>query len=119
MQTYVVRCISHVDVDPCVKAIIDSRKERASLQPLSRARRNMADWLKILNQTPLFTLSNDGDNLALSSFSIRESRTLSNLCKQMSAPGSFWTFPEQDFKKDWFDFYGDFDSNTDWVIKMG
>ena len=119
MQTYVVRCTSHVDVDPCVKAIIDSRNERASLQPLSRARRNMADWLKILNQTPLFTLSDDGNTLALSSFSIRDSRTLSNLCKQMSAPWSFWAYSEQNFKKDWFDFYGDFDSNTDWVIKIG
>ena len=42
--------------------------------PMIRARRNMADWLKILKQTPLFTLSLEGDNLALSSFSIKENR---------------------------------------------
>ncbi|MCI7529114.1 MAG: AlwI family type II restriction endonuclease [Oscillospiraceae bacterium] len=118
MQAYVVRCTNHNDVDSCIRALVDNRHGVSSLSPLPRARRNMADWLKILNQTPLFTLSTDGDNLALSSFSVRESRIISNLCKQMAVPGSFWVFTENDFKKDWFDFYGDFDSNTDWVLKI-
>ena len=118
MQTYVVRCTSHADVDSCIRDIVDNRKGCSSLQPLPRARRNMADWLKILNQTPLFALSSDGDTIALSSFSVRKSRTISSLCKQMSMPGSFWAYSENDFKKDWFDFYGDFDSNTDWVLKF-
>ncbi len=118
MQTYVVRCTCHNDVEPCIRAIVDSRNGVSSLSPLPRARRNMADWLKILNQTPLFTLSFDANNLALSSFSVRESRIISILCKQMSVPGSFWNYTENDFKKSWFDFYGDFDSNTDWVLKI-
>ena len=79
----------------------------------------MADWLKILKQTPLFTLSLEGDNLALSSFSIKENRLISEVCRQMSQPKSFWCYHDGDFKKDWFDYYGDFDNNTDWVIKKG
>jgi hypothetical protein len=119
MQAYIVRCTHNSDAIPCVEAILEARHHGDELSPMIRARRNMADWLKILKQTPLFTLSLEGDNLALSSFSIKENRLISEVCRQMSQPKSFWCYHDGDFKKDWFDYYGDFDNNTDWVIKKG
>ena len=118
MQSYVVRCLRHTDVIPCVESIVASRNNEASLSVLTRARRNMSDWLKILNQTPLFVLNRSGDTLSLSSESIRNSGLIGNICRQLSISKSFWAFDKDNYKKAWFDFYGDFDSNTDYVIKF-
>lgn len=115
-QTYVVRCTNNNDAYPCVQSILNSRKGQESLTPLPRARRNMADWMKVMNQTPLFKLSADGQVLSLSSFSIKKRTQISTVCKQMCRPDTFWHFQEGDFKKSWFDFYGSFDDVTDWVL---
>ena len=115
-QTYIVRCTSNNDASPCVQSILNSRKGLESLAPLPRARRNMADWMKVMNQTPLFKLSADGQMLSLSSFSIQKRTQISTVCKQMCSPDTFWHFHEGDFKKSWFDFYGSFDDVTDWVL---
>lgn len=117
MQTYVARCTQHTDTTSCVEAIIESRQGNSLVTPLQRARRNMADWMKILNQTPLFTLSYDSTSLSLSVFSIRNYKLILDICNQMSDPTSFWYYHEENFKEDWFDFYGSFDTVTDWVIK--
>ena len=118
MQTYVVRCTTHSDVGKCVEYICNSRQEGHSLQPLLRARRNMADWMKILKQSPLFMLNSDGSAIALSGFSIRNKNAIQSVCDMLSDPGSFWQYEMGSFKEHWFDFYGDFDGNTELVIKM-
>ena len=118
MQTYVVRCTQCSDVDSCVKFLLMARNNENTLSPMSRARRNMADWMKILNQTPLFKLSSDGSTISLSSYSIKNYPVVSSICKQMTDPKSFWVYSDDDFKQNWFDFYGSFDDVTDWVLKM-
>ena len=118
MQRYVVRCLRHSDVPICVDFIIRGRNGDIELESLQRARRNMSDWLKILNQTPLFKLNANGDIIALASESIKHAEELKKLCSSMNKTDSFWKFEKDDFKKNWFDFYGDFDSNTDWVVKF-
>lgn len=117
MQRYIVRCTQHSDVDLCVDAIIASRQMECSLEPLSRARRNMADWMKILAQTLLFKISADGDSVVLSSFSIRSNREIQRICTLLSFPNSFWQYPGDNFKQDWFDYYGNYDENIKFIIK--
>lgn len=116
LQTYVVRCTNNSDSSSCVESILNSRKGLESLTPMQRARRNMADWMKVMNQTPLFKLSADGQVLSLSSFSIKKRSHISAICKQMCRPETFWHYQEGDYKKSWFDFYGSFDDVTDWVL---
>ncbi len=116
LQTYVVRCTRNSDVHECVNFILAGRQNRTTLNPMPRARRNMADWMKVLNQTLLFKLSADGSSLSLSGFSIKNQREISNVCLQMCNPQTFWHYHEGDFKRDWFDFYGSFDDVTDWVL---
>lgn len=119
MQSYVARCMTHNDIPACVQAIVDSRKGVYEMPPLPRARRNMADWIKILGQTPLFRMSQDADHLSLSTFSVRKRRLIKDVCIQLSQPTTFWYYKNEDvdYKANWFDFYGNFDNNTDWVIK--
>lgn len=117
MQCYVVRCVTNNDVDDCVNAIINARKNNITLPPMGRARRNMADWLKILGQTILFKISADSSSVALSSYSIRERKQIEAVCNQLSSPDSFWHCPEENFKQNWFDFYGDYDASIKYVIK--
>lgn len=120
MQNLVVRCTRHGDIGACVDSIVATRNQELSLRPLTRARRNAADWFKILNQTPLFTLNAAGDNLAFSAFSIKETTEILRITKLLGEPSSFWIFNGQrDFKKEWFDFYGDFDNSLDLIIKIG
>ena len=119
MQNHVIRCTRHSDVGACVDSIIAARNEHASLPPLARARRNAADWFKVLNQTPMFALNSGSDNLAFSAFSIRESAEIIRVAKLLGEPSTFWIFNGQsDFKKEWFDFYGDFDHSLDLIIKV-
>jgi len=117
MQCYAVRCTRNSDVDECVNAIIDARQNGNHLAPMNRARRNMSDWLKILGQTILFKVSADSASIALSSYSIRERKQIEAVCAQLSAPSSFWHYPPEDFKQNWFDFYGDYDNNIKYIIK--
>jgi len=118
MQTFVVRCIRHDDIKTCVEYIRSSRHGEQCLEPLRRARRNMADWMKILNQTPLFSMSSDGSSISLSGFSIRNRDIVLNFCNSLSSTSSFWQYVEDNYKENWFDYYGDFDNNTELVIKM-
>ncbi|SFE61361.1 hypothetical protein [Succiniclasticum ruminis] len=118
MQRYVVRCLKHTDLKACCACILQSRHAGEDLPALTRARRNMSDWLKIMNQTPLFKLNTNGNVITLSSVSIRSASLIGDICKQMCNSQTFWFFKKDSFKKDWFDFYGDFDHNTDWIIKL-
>ena len=117
MQTYVGRCLRHSDVEACVRMIVNGRNHSQQLAPLPRARRNMADWMRVLNQTALFTLSYDGDHISLSGFSIRKRMVIQEICSRLSQPDSFWYYSEGDFKQKWFDFYGNFYNSTDYIIK--
>ena len=86
--------------------------------PLERARRNAADWFKVLNQSALFTLNSTCDILAFSAFSIRESKEIVRVARLLGEPSSFWIYDNQDaFKKEWFDYYGDYDNSLDFIIK--
>ena len=116
LQTYAVRCTRNSDLSECVRYILRSRREDYSLSPMPRARRNMSDWMKVLNQTPLFKTNYDGSLISLSSFSIKRRDQIYGICKQMSDPLTFWHYQEEDFKRSWFDFYGSFDEVTDWVL---
>ena len=117
MQSYAVRCTDMSDYLPCTESIIESRHDGQQLQPLTRARRNMADWMKLLSQTLLFNVSGDGNTIALSTYSIKERKAVDYVCSRLSDPSSFWEYKEDNFKQDWFDFYGDYDNSIEYVLK--
>lgn len=117
MQRYLVRCVRNTDLDYAVSAIIDSREGTGELAAMTRARRNMSDWMKILGQTLLFKVSADGTSIAMSGYSIRHRKQVASVCKALSAPDSFWVLPDMDFKQDWFDVYGNYDENIKYIIK--
>ena len=117
MQGYAVRCTDMSDYLPCTESIIESRHDGPQLQPLTRARRNMADWMKLLSQTLLFNVSGDGNTIALSTYSIKERKAVDYVCSRLSDSSSFWEYKEDNFKQDWFDFYGDYDNSIEYVLK--
>ena len=118
MQNYVIRCTNHSDVSLCVEYLLKARNGELTLSPLSRARRNAQDWLKIFKQTSLFTLSADGNNLSLSTFSVKKADEIQRVCDDLSEQASFWVFnADSDFKREWFDYYGDFDNSLNLIIK--
>lgn len=117
MQGYAVRCTDMSYYLPCTESIIESRHDGPQLQPLTRARRNMADWMKLLSQTLLFNVSGDGNTIALSTYSIKERKAVDYVCSRLSDPSSFWEYKEENFKQDWFDFYGDYDNSIEYVLK--
>lgn len=84
----------------CTESIIASRHGGQQLQPLTRARRNMSDWMKLLSQTLLFNVSSDGNNIALSAYSIKERKSVDCVCKRLSDSSSFWIYKEENFKQD-------------------
>lgn len=117
LQTYVVRCLKNSDVDFCVDAIIKSRHSVFQLAPLERARRNMQDWIKLLNQTPLFYSDySRSSTISLSSYSIEQAEAISAICNYLCKPETFWIYKNNDsFKSDWFNFYGEIDLGTNWI----
>ncbi len=117
MQSYTVRCTCMSDYVPCTDSIVESRRGGQQLQPLTRARRNMADWMKLLSQTLLFKVSGDGNNIALSTYSIKERKAVDYVCSRLSDPTSFWDYKEEKFKQDWFNFYGDYDNSIEYILK--
>lgn len=117
MQGYAVRCTDMSDYLPCTKSIIESRHGGQQLPPLTRARRNMADWTKLLSQTLLFNVSGDGNTIALSTYSIKERKAVGYVCSRLSNPPSFWEYKGGNFKQDWFDFYGDYDNSIEYILK--
>lgn len=117
MQGYAVRCTDMSDYLPCTKSIIESRHGGQQLPPLTRARRNMADWTKLLSQTLLFNVSGDGNTIALSTYSIKERKAVGHVCSHLSNPPSFWEYKGGNFKQDWFDFYGDYDNSIEYILK--
>ncbi|MBQ3043450.1 MAG: hypothetical protein IJD53_03245 [Alistipes sp.] len=117
MQTYLVRCLKNSDVSLCIECIINARHTSFRLEPLHRARRNMQDWIKILNQTPLFySDSNRNSFIALSQYSIDHAEEVNAICDHLCKPESFWVFTNsRDLKFSWFDFYGNIDLGTKWI----
>lgn len=109
MQRYIVRCLKNSDIPLCVSAIIQSRNGTAQLPPLTRARRNMADWIKILNNTPLFDMSKNASVLYLSEYSVIHQSKIREICTYLSQPESFWIPPRENYKSNWFSFYGNLD----------
>lgn len=109
MQCYVVRCLRMEDIPFCIAAIKDLRHGGCSLVPLPRARRNMADWIKILNNTPLFQMTAKADAIMLSSYSLENADAILGICDELSEPASFWLPTVGKFKLDWFAFYGNID----------
>ena len=77
----------------------------------------MADWMKLLSQTLLFKVSGDGDTIALSKYSIKERKAVDYVCSRLSDPSSFWEYKEDNFKQDWFDYYGDYDNSIEYILK--
>ena len=117
MQGYAVRCTDMSDYLPCTESIIESRHGGQQLQPLTRARRNMADWAKLLSQTLLFNVSGDGNTIALATYSIKERKAVDYVCSRLSNPSSFWEYKEGNFKQDWFNFYGNYDNSIEYILK--
>ena len=117
MQSYVVRCTDMSDYLPCTESIIESRHGGQQLQPLTRARRNMADWTKLLSQTLLFNVSGDGNTIALATYSIKERKAVDYVCSRLADPSSFWEYQEGNFKQNWFDFYGNYDNSIEYILK--
>ena len=117
MQSFAVRCTVMSDYSLCTESIIESRHSGCNLPALPRAKRNMSDWMKLLSQTLLFNISGDGNSLSLSTYSIKERKTVKSICRRLSEPSSFWEYKDKNYKQDWFDFYGDFDNSIEFVLK--
>lgn len=117
VQSYAVRCTDMSDYLPCTESIIESRHGGQQLQPLTRARRNMADWTKLLSQTLLFNVSGDGNTIALATYSIKERKAVDYVCSRLADPSSFWEYQEGNFKQNWFDFYGNYDNSIEYILK--
>lgn len=117
MQQYLVRCTRNDDVDNCVASIIEARQGGVALLAMGRARRNMADWMKIMNQTLLFKMNAVGDSIALSAYSVRERIQVEQICSSLTIPSTFWFFSGENFKQEWFDYYGNYDENIQFIIK--
>lgn len=117
MQRYAVRCTIMSDYLSCTESIIESRHDGQQLQMLTRARRNMADWMKLLSQTLHFNVSGDGNTIALSTYSIKERKAVDYVCNRLSDPSSFWEYKKSDYKQDWFNFYGNYDNNVEYILK--
>ena len=117
MQRYLVRCARNTDVEYAVSAIVASREGTTELSAMTRARRNMSDWMKILGQTLLFKISADGTSITMSGYSIRHRKQVAAVCDALTAPDGFWILPNTDFKQSWFDFYGNYDENIRYIIK--
>ena len=121
LQTFVIRCLTHNDIPYCVSNIISYRKSgKTEIQPLSRARRNIQDWCKILSQTPLFSLIGTKQNvsLTLTNYSIENADSIKDLCIHLSEDDSFWSMPSLDkneYKYDWFSFYGTINSDNQFI----
>jgi len=77
----------------------------------------MADWMKLLSQTLLFNVSEDGNTVALSTYSVKERKAVEDVCCRLSNPSSFWEYTEDNFKQNWFDFYGDYDNSIEYILK--
>lgn len=107
MQKYVVRCTKNTDAELCVAAIVAGRAGADSCEPLTRARRNMQDWMKLLGATPLFDIVQN--KLRLSQYSVNHSRELEDMCATLCNPNSFWMPIGPNYKWDWFSFYGNID----------
>lgn len=107
MQRYIVRCTRNSDASLCASAIISSRTSTITYRPLTRARRNMQDWMKLLGSTPLFDIIQN--KLQLSRYSIDNADELSEMCDALCNPNSFWAPVGLHYKWDWFAFYGNID----------
>ncbi len=109
LQRYVVRCLRNSDVPFCIDSIVSSRHSGYSLSALSRARRNMQDWVKLLNNTPLFTTNSQMNAVLLSQYSIDHAAEIQEICEHLSDPSSFWIYTPTNYKIDWFAHYGRID----------
>lgn len=107
MQRYLVRATKNSDASACTSAIIASREGTFSCEPLSRARRNMQDWMKLLGATPLFNILNN--SLCLSAYSIDNIDELWDMCQTLSNSETFWMPIGTTYKWDWFAYYGNID----------
>ena len=121
MQRYVVRCQRNTDIEMCVETIIRSRHTDYQLAPMVRARRNLQDWIKIMNETPLFYSDYKRNcSLSLSHYSIEEAESINAICKHLCKPETFWLYTNNaNSKIDWYDFYGSIDIGTDWIPNQG
>lgn len=113
MQRYIVRCTKNSDAALCVSAIISSRAGTISYEPLTRARRNMQDWMKLLGATPLFDLVKN--KLQLSKYSIDHADELVQICDALCNPDSFWAPNGPNYKWDWFAFFGNIDLSISFI----
>lgn len=115
LQIYAVRCLTNSDADICAQSIIQSRKEASPLRPLPRARRNIQDWIKLLAQSPIFR-SVDFRSIELSDYAIEHLTECRSIIKSLLKPESYWLFSaRQDYKKDWFAFYGNINLGLEWI----
>ena len=121
LQTFVIRCTSHNDIPYCVSNIISFRASgETDIQPLTRARRNMQDWCKVLSQTPLFSLTGTRQKpyLTLTNYSIENAESIWEICNQLSEDTSFWSMPSLDkteYKYNWFAFYGNMNTENQFI----
>lgn len=117
LQRYVVRCLRNADVPYCINAIVDSRHSGYSLPALPRARRNMQDWVKLLNITPLFEANSRMNTLSLSQYSIEHAAEIQDICEHLSDPSSFWIYSPANYKMSWFAYYGSIDLGVNLIPK--
>jgi len=123
LQIFVARCTNHTDIPPCVTNIIDSRASgQTNLRPVIRARRNLQDWMKLLNQTPLFKITGTKVNssLTLTQYALDNLDSIDEICEQLSEPNSFWyinSLNKEEYKYNWFSFYGNINIDTQLIPK--
>ena len=111
VERYLMPASTHDDTASVVNHLISARHGGTVLPRLGSAQRRSAqDWLKFLARTAIFALDSTG-LLAISPFGIREAREIDAICRQLTAPRSFWT-PHQfdrDDRLSWYTFFGSLD----------
>lgn len=113
IQSYLLRCTTHDDLEACVQAVLQSRNGHIKLPPVSgaRARRNVQDWVKFLTKTPLFSFNEQSKRLSITYYGMDHADEIDNICSTLEQDDTFWK-PGQLDRRDresWYAFFGSMD----------
>jgi len=91
-ESYLMRCSTNAEFPACADAIIRARTQGVTLPALGdRQRRNAQDWMKFLNNTTVFTATDDRQPvLSLSAFGMQHAEEIDAMCTALETSSTFW-----------------------------
>lgn len=91
-ESYLMRCSTNAEFATCADAIIRARTQGVALPGLGdNQRRNAQDWLKFLNNTTIFSATDDHRPvLSLSAFGSQHTDEIDEMCTALENPATFW-----------------------------